>query len=105
MGRAPPLNPGATPVTPEGATGPKSASIRYTHDAATLALKCFWNVDRPLWQKLLGAVEDNFIRVKNRTHQGYSGPSTLDLLTDLYETYAVISNTDWLANNKRFREE
>ena len=44
------------------------------------------------------------MRVKNKPHQGYSGSSTLDMLTHLYETYAVISNSDWLANDKQFRE-
>ena len=28
----------------------------------------------------------------------------LDILTHLYETYVFISNADWIANNKRFRE-
>ena len=44
------------------------------------------------------------MRVKHKPHRGCSGSSTLDLLTHLYETYAVISNADWLANDKRFRE-
>ena len=37
-------------------------------------------------------------------HRGYSGTSTMDLLTHLYGTYIVISNAKWLANDKRFRE-
>ena len=28
----------------------------------------------------------------------------LDLLTHIYKTYTVISNAEWLANDKRFRE-
>ena len=52
----------------------------------------------------MGAVKYNFVRVKHRPHQGYSGSKTLDLLTQLYETYAVISDAYWLANDKRFRE-
>ena len=44
------------------------------------------------------------MRVKHRPYRGYRGFSTLDPLTHIYETYAVISNTYWLANNKRFRE-
>ena len=57
----PPLNPGATPVIPAGATGPKAASICYAHDAATLAFNTFSNVNRDLCQQLLGAVEDTFL--------------------------------------------
>ena len=61
-----PLNPGATPVIPAGATGPEAASIRYTHNAATLAFNTFSNVDRILRQQLMGAVEDTFLRVNTQ---------------------------------------
>ena len=50
------------------------------------------------------AVEDTLLRVKHKPHRGYSGSSTLYLLTHLYKTYSVISNADWLANDKRFCE-
>ena len=69
-----------------------------------LAFKKFRNVDLALWQQLLGAVEDNFVQVKHRPHQGYSGYSTLDMLTQIYDNYAVISNADWPAKDKRSRE-
>ena len=101
---SPPPNNGAMPTIPAGATRPEAASIRYAHDAAMLVFNTFNNVDRALCQKLLGAVEDTFLRVKHKPHRGYSGSSTLDLLTHLYKTYAVISNSDWLANDKRFCE-
>ena len=65
-------------------------------------LKTLQNVDRSLRQQLIGYVKENFVRIKHRLHQGYSGSRTLDLLTHLYETYALITNADWLANNKRF---
>ena len=90
----PPINPGATPFILEGATGPEAAIIRYAHDAATLAFNTFHNVDRALCQQLLGAVKDTFMRVKHKPHQGYSGSSTLDLISHLYKTYAVISNAE-----------
>ena len=98
----PPPNPGATPVIPAGATGPEAASTRYAHNAEMLAFNTFNNVDRTLWQQLLGAIEDTFLRVKHKPHCGYSGSSTLDLLAHLYKTYAVISNADWLAKDKSF---
>ena len=101
---APLLNCGATPVIPAGVTGPEAVSIRYAHDAAMLEFNTFNNVDRALCQQLLGAAEQTFLRVKHKPHRGCSGSITLDLLTHLYETYAVISNAGWLANNKRFRE-
>ena len=40
----------------------------------------------------------------HKSHRRYSGSRTLDLLTHLYVTYDVISNADWLENNKRFRK-
>ena len=40
----------------------------------------------------------------HKPHHRYSGSSTLYILTHLYATYAVISNADWLKNDKRFRE-
>ena len=52
----------------------------------------------------MGSDEDNFMQVKYRPHQSYNKSSTLYLLTHLYEPYAVISNADWLANDKRFCE-
>ena len=61
----PPLNPGVTPVIPAGTTAPKAASIRYTHDASTLAFNTFRNIDRSIHQQLMGAIKDKFVRVKH----------------------------------------
>ena len=79
----PPTNTGSKPAILEGTTKTKAASICYAHDAATLAFNTFWNVDRALRKQLLGAVEDNFVRVKHMPQRGYSGSITLDLLTHL----------------------
>ena len=100
----PPTNPRARPLILADATGPEAVSICYAHDVATLAFNTFHNVDRSLRQKLIGAVKDTFMWVKHKPHRGYSGSSTLYLLTHLYKTYSVISNADWLANDKRFCE-
>ena len=95
---------GATSVIPAGATGPEAAPIRYAHDAATLEFNTFNNVNRALCQKILGAVEYASLKFKHKPHRRYSGSSKLYQLTHLYKTYAVISNADWLAKNKPFRE-
>ena len=89
-----PPNPGETPVIRSGATRPEAASIRYAHEVATLAFNTFNKVNRALFQKLLSAIKYTFLRVKHKSNHGYSGYSTLDLLTHLYETYTVISNAD-----------
>ena len=69
-----------------------------------LAFNTFKNFDCALRQQLIGAIKATLLRVKHKPHLGYSGPSTLDLLTHLYETYAVISNADWLASDKCFHK-
>ena len=100
----PPLNPGATSAIPAGATGPEAASIRYTHDAVTLTFSTYANVDRALQQQLLVAVDNTLLRVLHKPHRKHSGSSTLHLLTHLYASYSVISNVNWLKNDKRFCE-
>ena len=90
------------PVILSGTTGPEAASIRYAHDAVTLAFNTSANVDRALRQQLLGDVDNTFLRVLQKPHRGYSGSSTLYLLTHFYATYAVIYNANWVENNKRF---
>ena len=84
----PPPNPGATPVTPAGTTGPEAAYIRYAHDAVTLAFNTFHNIDRALRQKLLGAIKDTFVRGKHKPHRriqydGSARPPVQDLRCDL----------------------
>ena len=69
-----------------------------------LAFNNFANVNRALRQQIIGAVDNMFLRVLHKPHRGYIGSSTLDLLTHLYATYAVIYNAKWLKNDKRFRE-
>ena len=67
----PPPNTGAAPVILAGATGPKAASLRYSHNVTKIAFNMFQNIDCALRQKLLGTVKENFVRVLYRTHRGY----------------------------------
>ena len=87
-----PTNHGAAPIIPEGAIGPKAASLHYAHDAATITFSMFQNTDRALRQQLLGTAEDNFARVLYRPRWGYSRSRTLDLLTHLYAAYTITTN-------------
>ena len=64
----------------------------------------FQKMDRALNHQLLGAADDNFLLSLHMPHLGYSGFTKMDLLIYLYATYAVITNSNWLANDKRFRE-
>ena len=52
----------------------------------------------------MGSVKDNLVRVLHRLHLGYNGSTTLDLITHISVTYAVIKNGECLANDKWFRE-
>ena len=92
----PPTNPGAVLVILAGTTRPEEASIQYAHKEAMVAFEMSQNIDRALRQQLLGAVEDNFVRVPHMPHLSYSGSTILDLLTHLYATYAVITNANWI---------
>ena len=59
-------------------------------------------MDQDLNQQLLSSVKGNYARVLHRTHLGYSGYRTLDLITELYTMYAVITKSGWILNNTRF---
>ena len=73
-------------------------------DAATVALDMFQNRDHTLCQQLLGAVKDNLVPVLYRSQLGYIRYTTVDMLIHLYKTYMVITNTNWIENDKRSRE-
>ena len=62
------------------------------------------NMDRALRQQLLGTIKENFVCVLHRTHLGYSRSNTLDLLSQLYATYALITNSNWISNDKHLCE-
>ena len=79
----PPTNPRAAPIIPAGATGPKAASLCYTHNAETIMFNMFQNMDRALYQQMLGTVKENFVCDLYMPHRGYRGSSMIDLLTQL----------------------
>ena len=64
----------------------------------------FQNMDRVLLQQIMGAVENNFFCVLHMLHLGYSETAALNLLTHLYATYVVITNSYGITNEKRFCE-
>ena len=69
-----------------------------------IAFNTISNIDHALHQQLLDTVDNTFSQVLHKPHRWYSGSITLDLLTNIYATYAVILNADWFENDKRFRE-
>ena len=83
----PPPNTRAAPIIPVGATGIETVTFQYSHNAAAVAFNNFQNMDCALCQQLLGTLEENYVRVLHRPHVGYSGSSTLDLITHLYTMY------------------
>ena len=100
----PPPNPRSATVITGGANRPESTSLQYAHNVETVEFNTFQNMDCALCQQLMGANEDNFSYVLHMPHMCYSRSSTLYLLTQLYTTYTLITNADWLANDNRFRE-
>ena len=69
-----------------------------------VAFNMLQNMDRALRQQLLGTIKENFVCVLHRTHLGYSRSNTLDLLSQLYATYALITNSNWISNDKHLCE-
>ena len=64
----------------------------------------FQNMDCAFRQQLLGTVEDKFVFVLHRPHQGYSRSIMMGLITHLYAMHGVIANVDLLADDKHFGE-
>ena len=95
----PPTNPGPTVTYPAGATQHIIRAADIAHATATRLFQQYDATDRALKQQLLGAVDDMFVSALSDPHVGYANVTTLQLLTHLYATYALITDGD-LESNK-----
>ena len=57
----PPPNPRAALIIPVCDIGRELESLRYAHNAATVAFSTFQNIYRNLFQQLMGSIEDKFV--------------------------------------------
>jgi hypothetical protein len=99
----PPVNPGPSPIVPDGSTGPQIADIRYEFTTATTVFKQYDLADKALKQLLLGAVDDMFVRSLQTKYIGYLNVTTLQILDHLYNEYARISAADLQSNDVSFK--
>jgi hypothetical protein len=98
-----PVNPGPTPVIPDGSTGAQISEHRYAFTAATDLFKEYDLADKAFKQLLLGAVDGMFVRSLATKYIGYLTVTTRQLLTHLYDQYARISAADLQDNDVVFK--
>ena len=95
----PPLNPAPVVTYIALATQHQIRAADAAHALATRLFQQYDATDRALKQQLLGAVDDMFVSALSDPHVGYANITTLQLLTHLYATYALITDGD-LEENK-----
>ena len=100
----PPPNPGAAPEIPPNSTAAQISSIRYDFDADTKTFNKFNNVEQALKTQLIEAVDEVYIQSLRNKYVGYTNVSTLDLLNHLYDSYANITPSVLLENDRKMRE-
>ena len=97
----PPTNPGAAPEIPPLSTAAQIASIRYDFDTDYKIFTKYNNVEQALKTQVIEAVEEVYIQSLRNKYVGYTNVTTLDLLTHLYNSYANITPSVLLENDKK----
>ena len=100
----PPVNPGANPVIPAGATGPATAELRRIHKEQVEEFQVYTNTDNALKSQLIAAVDETYIRPKRNKYVGYANVTTKELLDHLYTNYAKITMGDLRDNEKKMNK-
>ena len=98
-----PVNPGAEPTIPSIASVPHITNLCYAHDVATAIFNEYNQNDKALWQMIIAASNEMFIRSLRRRYVGYGTTTTCTILDHLYATYANISSTDMKDNDTKLR--
>ena len=101
----PPLNPGTTPVIPNGSTGPQIARLVATHKAELKVFQTFRNVDNALKQQLTSAVSRMYIKAMANRMLGFANVSARQLLQHLTRTYGKLTPGQLDANDKEFKKD
>jgi regulator of replication initiation timing len=99
-----PVNPGAQPVIPAGATNHQINAIQNQHKENHRIWKEYLATDKALKQMLLAAVNEMYYRSLRNRITGYANVSTLAILTHLYTTYGNINPTDLIENDSRMKK-
>ena len=95
----PPVNPGPSPLIPDGLNDPQISNIHFTFNAKTKLFKDYDLTEKSLKQLLLGAVYDMFVPSLQTKYIGYLNVATCQIIDHLYNHYAKISATDLQEND------
>ena len=98
-----PVNPGAKPTIPYIPSGPQIINLCYAHDVDTAIFNEYYQTDKALWQILIAAVDEIFIRSLRHRYVGYGTTTTSTILEYLYATYANILSADLQDNDARLQ--
>ena len=96
-----PRNPGPNAVIPPAQTAAQISTIRETYETQAKLYQQYDATDKALKQQLINAVDDMFISAISHRHIGYANVTTLQILTHLYDTYAIIRDPDLTENKER----
>ena len=99
----PPVNPGANPVLPDGATAAFISELARQHAASLRIWREYLSTDKTLKQQLLAAIDDIYYRSLRNRITGYANVTTLTILRHLYDNYGNISPTDLIDNDNRMK--
>ena len=94
-----PINPGAVPVIPAGATAAHTGEIVRQHAENLRIFQETQRTDQALKQQLLNAIDEMYTRGLRNAHTGYSNVTTFGLLTHLYNTYGSVTSMDLEQND------
>ena len=99
----PPSNPGATPDIPVGSNVVQISALQYAHTTADKLFDKYNRTEKVLYQQLLSAVDELFVRSLRHRCVGYGTVLTHDIIDHLYATYANISPSGPQENETRLR--
>ena len=99
-----PPDPGQTPTTPALKTPFDEKVLIREHTEKRRKYNEYRNVDAALRNQLITAFEGTYLSPLKNAFTGYSGATTLTLLSHLYGKYARILATDLTNNVKELRD-
>ena len=99
----PPVNPGAQPDIPAGATGSQIAAITREHNENHCIWREYLVTNKALKQQLLAAVNATYYRTLRNRITGFATITTRQLLEHLYRTYGNITPADLIDNDARMK--
>ena len=101
----PPTKHGQNPTIPTSSTGLQIADIRRWHKDQFDECQKYQQMDRTPKMILIASKNEAYIRALRDKYIDYANVTTLQMLTNLYNYYARISQFDLKENDKRFKQQ